>query len=179
MGPLPYRYSLHPSQIRFALSPTPRISGYASSVYKAVCKASSEVVVLKVYTLASVCDLYKFQIYREVFLHSGLKHENVVTLHAAFQEGDKVVMVQVRQGFRGSDFLYSSCLLPALHVLFFHTTLSTGSAPYQPVPTSPSPYTSRRNTRRARTSSPFCSGTVGASRSASQYSWYWTPSCVS
>jgi hypothetical protein len=27
---------------------------------------SGEVVVLKIYTLAAVCDLYKFQIYREV-----------------------------------------------------------------------------------------------------------------
>lgn len=44
-------------------------AGYASNVFKAVCKASSEVVVLKVYTLASVCDLYKFQIYREVCHH--------------------------------------------------------------------------------------------------------------
>ncbi len=87
-----------------------------------MCKASGEVVVLKVYTLAAVCDLYKFQIYREVHLHSGLQHENIVshehscatlwitifshplsrhvspslqvTMHAAFQEGDKVVMVQ-------------------------------------------------------------------------------------
>ena len=40
--------------------------GYASSVYKATCKASGDVVALKVYTLAAVCDLYKYQIYREV-----------------------------------------------------------------------------------------------------------------
>lgn len=39
---------------------------YASTVYKALCKSSGEVVVLKIYTLSSVCDLYKFQIYREV-----------------------------------------------------------------------------------------------------------------
>ncbi|GAX84569.1 hypothetical protein CEUSTIGMA_g11990.t1 [Chlamydomonas eustigma] len=68
--------------------------GYASSVYKATCKNSGQVVVLKVYTLAAVCDLYKFQIYREVHLHSRLSHENIVKMHAAFQEGDKIVMVQ-------------------------------------------------------------------------------------
>jgi serine/threonine protein kinase len=59
-------------------------------VYKARCTLSNQVVVLKVYTPASVCDLYKYQIYREVALHSRLQHENVVTLHAAFQECDKV-----------------------------------------------------------------------------------------
>lgn len=37
-------------------------SGYASIVYKAQCKRSGETVVLKVYTLAAVCDLYKYQV---------------------------------------------------------------------------------------------------------------------
>ncbi|MEW5299405.1 MAG: hypothetical protein WDW36_002424 [Sanguina aurantia] len=69
-------------------------TGYASKVYKAVCKRSSETVVLKIYTLAAVCDLYKFQIYREVRLHGNTCHENIVHLYAAFQEGDQVVLVQ-------------------------------------------------------------------------------------
>ncbi|PNH09599.1 Serine/threonine-protein kinase Aurora-3 [Tetrabaena socialis] len=69
-------------------------TGYASTVYKAVCRASGEVVVLKIYHLMSVCDLYKYQIYREVRVHSNLSHENVVHLFAAFQEGDKVILVQ-------------------------------------------------------------------------------------
>ncbi|MEW5312978.1 MAG: hypothetical protein WDW38_004574 [Sanguina aurantia] len=69
-------------------------TGYASKVYKAVCKRSSETVVLKIYTLAAVCDLYKFQIYREVRLHSKTCHANIVHLYAAFQEGDQVVLVQ-------------------------------------------------------------------------------------
>lgn len=34
----------------------------------------------------------------QVFLHSGLQHENIITMHAAFQEGDKVIMVQVCTG---------------------------------------------------------------------------------
>lgn len=42
-----------------------------------------------------VCDLYKYQIYREVRVHASLQHENIVTLYAAFQEGDRIVMVQV------------------------------------------------------------------------------------
>lgn len=44
----------------------------------------------------------RFQIYREVRLHASLNHENVVQLWAAFQEGDKVVMVQVSGGQRGA-----------------------------------------------------------------------------
>lgn len=62
-------------------------TGYASTVYKAVCRASCEVVVLKIYHLMSVCDLYKYQIYREVRVHSNLCHENIVHLYAAFQVG--------------------------------------------------------------------------------------------
>lgn len=68
-------------------------TGYASTVYKSICRRSGEVVVLKVYHLSSVCELYRYQIYREVRVHAGLRHENVVQLHASFQEGDKVVMV--------------------------------------------------------------------------------------
>jgi serine/threonine protein kinase len=69
-------------------------TGYASNVYKATCKRSGEIVVLKIYTLSSVCELYRYQIYREVQVHSSLHHENIVHLLASFQEGEKVVMVQ-------------------------------------------------------------------------------------
>jgi hypothetical protein len=65
-----------------------------AAVYKGVCKRSREVVVLKSYTLGSICELYQHQIYREVRLHSSMQHENVVKLYAAFKEGDRVVMVQ-------------------------------------------------------------------------------------
>eukprot|EP00878_Enallax_costatus_P023847 GHUV01025401.1.p1 GENE.GHUV01025401.1~~GHUV01025401.1.p1 ORF type:complete len:365 (+),score=61.91 GHUV01025401.1:110-1204(+) len=69
-------------------------TGYASKVYKAVCKRSNEVVVLKSYQLSAICELYQHQIFREVGLHAALEHENVVQLSAAFQEGDFVVLVQ-------------------------------------------------------------------------------------
>ena len=49
---------------------------------------------LKCYTLSAICELYQHQIYREVRLHAGLQHENVIKLYAAFKEGDRVVMVQ-------------------------------------------------------------------------------------
>jgi serine/threonine protein kinase len=55
------------------------------AVYKAVCKRSNEIVVLKSYQLSSICELYQHQIFREVGLHAALAHENVVQLSAAFQ----------------------------------------------------------------------------------------------
>lgn len=55
------------------------------AVYKAVCKRSNEVVVLKSYQLSAICELYQHQIFREVGLHASLAHENVVQLTAAFQ----------------------------------------------------------------------------------------------
>jgi hypothetical protein len=54
-------------------------------VYKAICKRSREVVVLKSYTLSAICELYQHQIFREVRLHSSLQHENIVKLYAAFK----------------------------------------------------------------------------------------------
>ncbi|PNH06396.1 putative spindle assembly checkpoint kinase [Tetrabaena socialis] len=40
--------------------------GYASSVYKAFCKRSGELVCLKAYDMAALCELNRFQIYRLV-----------------------------------------------------------------------------------------------------------------
>eukprot|EP00775_Hariotina_reticulata_P011671 gene11671-11814_t len=88
-------------------------NGYASVVYKAMCKRSREVVVLKCYLMSSICELYQHQIYREVRLHSSCNHENIVKLFAAFQEGDRVVMVQ--EYANGGDLFnllqkYGGCL---------------------------------------------------------------------
>lgn len=55
------------------------------AVYKAVCKRSNQVVVLKSYQLSAICELYQHQIFREVALHASLKHEHVVQLSGAFQ----------------------------------------------------------------------------------------------
>lgn len=51
-------------------------------MYRAQCRASGAVVVLKVYDLTSICELYQFQIFREIRLHSRLQHENVVQVRA-------------------------------------------------------------------------------------------------
>ncbi|GFR50550.1 hypothetical protein Agub_g12824 [Astrephomene gubernaculifera] len=68
--------------------------GYASSVYKAFCKRSGELVCLKAYDMAALCELNRFQIYREVQLHGKLAHNNVIGLYGAFQVDSQVVMVQ-------------------------------------------------------------------------------------
>jgi serine/threonine protein kinase len=68
-------------------------TGYASKVYRAQCRRSGQLVVLKSYHMPSICALYQHQIRREVRLHASLGHENVVALHAAFKEGDLVVLV--------------------------------------------------------------------------------------
>ncbi|KAG1680441.1 hypothetical protein FOA52_015534 [Chlamydomonas sp. UWO 241] len=68
--------------------------GYASVVYRAHCRRSGATVVLKIYSLDAVIDLYKFQIFREVWLHARLNHPNIILLLAAFQEDDQVVLVE-------------------------------------------------------------------------------------
>eukprot|EP00955_Chlamydomonas_euryale_P080750 363466-Chlamydomonas_euryale.AAC.8 len=40
--------------------------------------------------MSNLCELNRYQIYREVKLHSSLQHENIITLFAAFKEGDQV-----------------------------------------------------------------------------------------
>lgn len=45
-------------------------TGYASTVYKAFCKFSGELVCIKAYNLTNLCELNKHQIFREVKLHN-------------------------------------------------------------------------------------------------------------
>lgn len=49
---------------------------------------------LRPYCARRRCELNRYQIYREVKLHSSLQHENIIMLYAAFQQGDQVVLVQ-------------------------------------------------------------------------------------
>uniref|UniRef100_A0A7S3VP34 Protein kinase domain-containing protein n=1 Tax=Dunaliella tertiolecta TaxID=3047 RepID=A0A7S3VP34_DUNTE len=69
-------------------------TGYASNVFKARCKHSGVLVCLKSYNLGNLCELNRFQIFREVKLHSSLSHEHVIKLYGAFQQADQVVLVQ-------------------------------------------------------------------------------------
>lgn len=69
-------------------------TGYASTVYQATCKRSLEQVALKVYHMENLCELNHFQVYREIRVHAALRHQNIIHLYAAFQEGTDVVLVQ-------------------------------------------------------------------------------------
>ncbi|KAG2443699.1 hypothetical protein HXX76_002047 [Chlamydomonas incerta] len=69
--------------------------GYASSVYKAECLHSGEEVVLKVYKLRGQSAFLRYQMLRELDIHSRLQaHAALVPLYGAFRDGDVLVMVQ-------------------------------------------------------------------------------------
>ncbi|KAF6259284.1 kinase-like domain-containing protein [Scenedesmus sp. NREL 46B-D3] len=67
--------------------------GYASSVYHAIDRQSNSHVALKVYHTSRLHELNRYQVLREVYLHAHLQHDNIIQMHAAFQERDNVVMV--------------------------------------------------------------------------------------
>uniref|UniRef100_A0A383WCC8 Protein kinase domain-containing protein n=1 Tax=Tetradesmus obliquus TaxID=3088 RepID=A0A383WCC8_TETOB len=67
--------------------------GYASSVYHAIDRRSSQHVALKVYHTGRLHELNRYQVLREVYLHAHLQHANIIQMYAAFQEGEDVVMV--------------------------------------------------------------------------------------
>ncbi|GFR50571.1 hypothetical protein Agub_g12845, partial [Astrephomene gubernaculifera] len=67
--------------------------GYASDVFQAVCKVSGEMVALKVYKLAEQGDIQRMQLYREIKLHAGLRHSNIVQYYACFLEQQRVILV--------------------------------------------------------------------------------------
>ncbi|GFR48886.1 hypothetical protein Agub_g10829 [Astrephomene gubernaculifera] len=68
-------------------------SGYASTVYKAKCHTSDQEVVLKIYPLTELTDFLRYQVLRELDIHSRLRHPGVVQLLAAFREEDSLVLV--------------------------------------------------------------------------------------
>ncbi|GAX77003.1 hypothetical protein CEUSTIGMA_g4450.t1 [Chlamydomonas eustigma] len=68
--------------------------GYASLVYKAVSKHGLGSVALKVYNMDKLEELQRYQVYREIRIHSQVQHTNLIRLLLAFQEGNEVVLVQ-------------------------------------------------------------------------------------
>lgn len=73
-------------------------SGPVSSVYKALVKGTHFVVALKVYFTEQLSSVQKHNVSREVGLHLGLDHPNIIWLFAAFEEGNAVVLVQEYAG---------------------------------------------------------------------------------
>lgn len=78
--------------------------GYASTICRAKDRVSGTVVALKLYRMHKLNDISSHQVAREVRLHIGLQHENVITLYAAWQEAGNVVLVQE---FAGQGDLWS------------------------------------------------------------------------
>lgn len=69
-------------------------SGYASSVYRAVCKLSKQKVVLKVYQPDLLHEISQCQLMREARIHVKLRHPNIIRMWAAFKQADGIVIVQ-------------------------------------------------------------------------------------
>ncbi|KAF6254945.1 kinase-like domain-containing protein [Scenedesmus sp. NREL 46B-D3] len=78
--------------------------GYASTICKAYDRVSGSTVALKMYHMNKLNSISSHQVAREVRLHIGLNHENIILLYAAFQEAGHVVMVQE---FAGGGDLWS------------------------------------------------------------------------
>ncbi|KXZ51518.1 hypothetical protein GPECTOR_12g481 [Gonium pectorale] len=68
--------------------------GSTSAVYKATCRFSGAQVALKVYFLSRVPANVLHMILREIKIHTELVHDNIIALHAAFQEERRLVLVQ-------------------------------------------------------------------------------------
>ena len=67
--------------------------GVASCVWTAVDRPSGITVVLKCYRKETLSELGMCQVEREVNLHMGLSHANIVQLYAAFEDEENVVLV--------------------------------------------------------------------------------------
>lgn len=68
--------------------------GHSSTVFKAQCQASDMIVAVKVYRLSQLPELQRLHLFREIKLHSGLTHPNIIAFYAAFMEGDNVFIIE-------------------------------------------------------------------------------------
>lgn len=66
-----------------------------SFCHQAQDQVSGAIVALKVYHMSKLNNISSHQVAREVRLHAAMEHENIIALHAAFQEAGSVVLVQV------------------------------------------------------------------------------------
>ena len=55
-------------------------SGATSTVHHAICKRSNMVVALKVYKKRKMGPLSRCQVQREIQIHTGIQHDNIVHL---------------------------------------------------------------------------------------------------
>ncbi|KAG2427445.1 hypothetical protein HXX76_012381 [Chlamydomonas incerta] len=68
--------------------------GATSAVYRAICRTSGLPVALKVYFMARVPPNTLHMLRREIELHIGLAHRNIIMLYAAFHDQGRLVLVQ-------------------------------------------------------------------------------------
>ncbi|KAG2496439.1 hypothetical protein HYH03_005663 [Edaphochlamys debaryana] len=68
--------------------------GHSSTVFKAQCQTSEQVVAVKVYKLAELPELQRLHLFREIKLHAVLDHPNIIGFYAAFMEGDNVFIIE-------------------------------------------------------------------------------------
>ena len=69
-------------------------SGNASTVWYGFCKKTSLPLAVKTYRTRKLSGLNRRQVAREVGLHARLEHRHVVALYAAFEDADKVYLLQ-------------------------------------------------------------------------------------
>lgn len=67
--------------------------GYVSTVYKAKCTISNKDVVVKKYMLETMSALERLHLYREITIHSRVKHRNIIDFYVAFKEANQVYLV--------------------------------------------------------------------------------------
>ena len=66
--------------------------GNISRVLQAVDIQSSTAVALKVYKRANLSDMEKYQVAREIRMHSELHHKNIISLYCAWKDSHYVYM---------------------------------------------------------------------------------------
>eukprot|EP00775_Hariotina_reticulata_P007067 gene7067-7280_t len=69
-------------------------TGNASTVWYAFCKKTSLPLAIKTYKKRKLSALNRRQVAREVTIHAQLDHPNVIALYAAFEDNDKVYLLQ-------------------------------------------------------------------------------------
>lgn len=69
-------------------------TGYVSQVYKAIDQRTKGLVAVKLYLLDKLDELSLHQVLREISIHASLQHDNIITLYAAFKEGNTLALVQ-------------------------------------------------------------------------------------
>ena len=72
---------------------SPLGSGYIATVFPALHKTTGEKYAVKVVDMNKVNDLEIIALKREIEIHQNLDHPNIVKMHSATEEKDKLFLV--------------------------------------------------------------------------------------